>query len=95
MATYIILTQFYEDSLEDPQELKALGEEVSTRIGEECPDIDWKESYVTMGTYDVVDLVEADDPEQVMKAALIIRTFGRAHTETMLASGWRGFLDSL
>ena len=95
MATYLILTQFYEEALETPEELKSLGKKVSTRIKKECPDVEWKQSYVTMGSYDVVDLVESDDPDQVMRAALIIRTLGRAHTETMQASEWQGFLDAL
>lgn len=95
MATYIILTQFYESALEEPQELKELGENVSSRIEEECPDVEWKESYVTTGAYDVLDVVEADDPQQVMRAALIIRSLGHAHTETMQASEWHDFLDTL
>jgi uncharacterized protein with GYD domain len=95
MAHYIILTQFNEGALDEPQQLKNLGDEVSARIKEECPDLEWKESYVTTGSYDVVDLVKSDDPQQVMRAALIIRTLGHAHTETMQASEWKDFLDAL
>ena len=50
--------------------LKKIAETVSAKIKSECPDVKWKESYSTMGRYDVVDIIESDDPKQVMKAAI-------------------------
>jgi uncharacterized protein with GYD domain len=34
----------------------------------------------------MVDIIEANDPKQVEKAAMIIRTFGRSITETLVAT---------
>ena len=48
-----------------------------------------------MGRFDVVDIVEADSPAEVAKAAMVIRTFGHATTETMHATPWKDFLASL
>ena len=48
-----------------------------------------------MGSYDVVDIVESDDPGQIEKAVMIIRSLGRSTTETLLATEWDDFLAAL
>jgi uncharacterized protein with GYD domain len=48
-----------------------------------------------MGSYDVVDVVESEDEEQLQRAILIIRAYGHAATETLGATPWREFLDRL
>jgi uncharacterized protein with GYD domain len=48
-----------------------------------------------LGRFDVVDIVEAAKPEEVEKAAMIIRSYGHASTETLVATPWREFLASL
>jgi uncharacterized protein with GYD domain len=95
MATYVILTQFTAGALADPKDLKKLAATVSDKVATECPGVKWKESYATMGRFDVVDVVEADDPKQVEKAAMIIRAFGRCGTETLLATPWKEFVAAL
>ena len=52
-------------------------------------------SYATLGRFDVVDIVEAKDPKQIEKAAMIIRAFGHSTTETLVATPWKEFLGSL
>ena len=42
-----------------------------------------------------IDIVESDDPEQVEKAAMIIRAYGHSTTETMVATPWKEFLKML
>jgi len=37
---------------------------VSAKIKKHCPEINWKGSFATLGRFDVVDFVEADDPKQ-------------------------------
>jgi len=44
--------------------------------------------------FDVIDIVESEDPEQVARAAMLIRGYGHARTE-IPATPWRDFLDSL
>ena len=46
----------------DPKGLKEVAAMVAARIKQECPKVVWKQSYVTMGRFDVVDIVESDDP---------------------------------
>ncbi len=55
----------------------------------------WKDSYATLGRFDVVDIVEANDPKQIEKAAMIIRAYGHSITETLMATPWREFLATL
>jgi len=37
----------------------------------------------------VVDIIESDDPREVERAALIIRGYGHATTETLPATPWK------
>lgn len=95
MATYVILSQLQPGAYADPRDFKSLAATVSQRIREECPDVVWKESFATMGRFDVVDIVESDNPQQVEKAAMLIRAHGHATTETLLATPWKQFLEGL
>lgn len=95
MATYIILSQLQPEALSDPKDLKRLAANVSEKIKAECPGVTWKDSFTVLGEYDIVDIVESDDPKQVEKAAMIIRTHGHEKTQTMVATRWKDFLESL
>ncbi len=95
MATYIILSRFSPTSFQDPREFKGIAEKVSTKIREQCPGVVWKSSYATLGRFDVVDVVEADDPKQLEKVAMLIRAYGHSTTETMPATPWKEFLATL
>ncbi len=50
---------------------------------------------MTPGRFDVVDIVEAADSKEVEKAAMLIRAFGHASTETLVATPWEEFLATL
>jgi len=95
MATYIILSRVSVQAFTDPKGLKELAAKVAEKIRSECPGVTWKESFATKGRFDVVDIVEADDPKQVDKAAMIIRAHGQSTTETLLATPWKEFLEML
>jgi uncharacterized protein with GYD domain len=68
---------------------------VSQTIKAECPGVTWKASYATLGRFDVVDIVESEDPKQVERAAVLIRSVGHSITETMAATPWDEFLEAL
>lgn len=91
MASYIILSRLSPDAFADPKDFKKLAKKVSEKIKEECPGVAWKASFLTLGRFDVVDIVKSDDAEQVEKAAMIIRAYGHAATETMVATPWKQF----
>lgn len=95
MATYIILSRFSPEAFEDPKDFLKLAERVSSKIKKECPGIRWKDSYATLGRFDVLDIVEAEDSNQIEKAAMIIRGFGHSTTETLVGTPWKDFLAGL
>ncbi len=95
MATYIILSRFSPEAFRDPKDFKELAAAVSAKIKSECPGVVWKESFATMGRFDVVDVVEAEDPRIIEKVAMIIRAYGHSTTETLLATPWKEFLEML
>ena len=95
MATYIVLSKIAHDAVKDPKEFKQVAETVSAKIKAECPGVKFKDSYATLGRFDLIDIVEADDPKQLEKAAMIIRTYGHSTTETLAATPWKEFLASL
>ena len=95
MGTYIILTRISPGAFEDPTEFKALAANVSGKIKSECPEVIWKQSFAVMGRFDIVDIVESENPKSVERAAMVIRAFGHSTTETMFATPWKEFLEML
>ncbi len=95
MGTYIILSRISPEAFSDPFEFKKMAERVARKIRSECPNVHWKESYATTGRFDVVDIVESDDPKQIAKAAMIIRSYGHSTTETLTGIPWDEFIELL
>ena len=95
MTTYIILSRFSPEAFADPKMFRELASAVSAKIKQHCPDITWKGSFATLGRFDVIDLVEAEDPQQIEKAAMIIRAYGHSMTETLVGTPWKEFLATL
>ena len=77
------------------KDFKALAKDVSEKIKRECPGVTWKDSFATLGRFAIVDIVEATDSKEVEKAAMIIRAYGHASTETLVATPWKEFLAAL
>ncbi|MCP3711900.1 GYD domain-containing protein [Paraburkholderia sp. CNPSo 3274] len=95
MATYVILSRLAPDALTDPGELKQIAATVAEKIRAECPAVTWKDSYLTLGRFDVLDVVESNDLKQLELAALIIHGYGHAATETLQATPWNEFIAAL
>jgi uncharacterized protein with GYD domain len=95
MATYLILSRLSPEAFRDPKDFKQIAATVAEKIKSECPGVTWKDSYATLGRFDVVDIVEANDVKQVEKAAMIIRAYGHSITETLQATPWKEFVGAL
>jgi uncharacterized protein with GYD domain len=95
MATYIILSRCSSEAFADPKNFKQLATTVSAKIKSECPGVVWKGSYTTLGRFDIIDIVEAEEPKQIEKAAMILRAHGHLITETLPATPWEEFLARL
>jgi len=95
MATYVILSKLSHDAASDPKSFADVARTVAEKIKAECPNVNWKESYGTSGRFDVIDIVESPDIGGIQKAVMIIRAYGRATTETMLATPWHEFVSNV
>jgi uncharacterized protein with GYD domain len=95
MATYVILSKLAADAMKDPGEFRKLADTVTSKIKSACPNVKWKDSYALMGRFDVLDIVEAESPTDVERAAMIIRCYGHATTETMHATAWKQFIAGM
>jgi uncharacterized protein with GYD domain len=95
MATFVILSRIFPEAFEDPKDFKDMAKTVSEKIKRQCPGVTWKESFATLGRFDIVDIVEATEPKEVEKAAMIIHAYGHAATETLVATPWKEFLAAL
>lgn len=94
MSTYVILSRLSPGAANEPSQFRRLAEKVAERIKAECPNVEWKDSYALMGRYDVLDVVEADEPTEVEKAAMILRAEAGETTETMPATPWKEFTSA-
>lgn len=95
MNTYVILSRFSPEAFREPKDFKKLADAVSSTIKKECKGLTWKQSFATLGRFDVVDVVEANDAHEVEKAAMLIRAYGHSTTETLAATPWKDFLATL
>jgi uncharacterized protein with GYD domain len=95
VAHIAMLSRLSAETFRDPKDFKKLADDVSGRIKKECPEVKWLHSFATLGRFDVVDIVESPDVRQIEKAAMIIRAYGHATTETLLATPWKEFLKDL
>jgi uncharacterized protein with GYD domain len=95
MAVFVILSRFSPRAFSEPGEFRELAASVAAKVKSDCPGVTWKESFATLGRFDVVDIVEAQDPKAVEKAAMIIRALGHSTTETLVATPWKEFLAML
>ena len=94
MAHYVILSQISPDALQEPSDFRTLAERVSAEIKKQCPGLTWNDSYATYGRFDVVDIVETDDPKELQRAVMLLRAHGHESTETLTATPWKEFLGA-
>jgi uncharacterized protein with GYD domain len=95
MGKYVLLTRISPEAFRYPTKFRQQSEELLAILKRDCPSVRWKHSYATVGRFDVVDVIEASDPKEVEKAAMIIRAYGHADTEVLSAVPWGDFLGSL
>jgi uncharacterized protein with GYD domain len=93
MATFIMLTRLNPDAVRSPRDLEQLEREAMKRVREECPDVEWLNSYAVLGPYDYLDVFIANDIETAARVSALIRTFGHAQTEIWTATEWDRFKE--
>jgi uncharacterized protein with GYD domain len=95
MPTYVMLSRFSPAAFRQPSGFKELAKRVSTELKRQCPEVKWKDSYSLLGQFDVVDIFDAPDEKSAEKVGMIVRAYGHATTETLVATPWTEFLSIL
>ncbi len=95
MEIFVILSKIDPGAFANSKEFKAAAEEVHRAIEQECPTLKWRESYALLGDYDVVDVVEASSKTELLRAVEIIRTVGKASTQSFSAIPWDEHLKNM
>lgn len=93
MPTFVMFTRLSPEALTSPGAVERLGNEVSLRLREKCPEVKWLSSYFVLGPYDYLDIYEAPNEETASKVALIVRSFGHATTETWALTPWKRYIE--
>ncbi len=91
MQTFILLTRLSPEALKSPASMEDFEKRATRHIEQECPEVEWLQSYALMGPYDYLDIFTAPDMNAALKVSAIIRTFGRAHSEIWGATDWNNF----
>jgi GYD domain len=88
MPTFIMLTRLNPEAVRSPRELEQLERDAMKRVREECPNVEWLNSYAVLGPCDYLDVFITNDIEIAARVSALIRTFGHAQTEIWTAAGW-------
>ncbi len=95
MDVYVILSKINPGAFTNSIEFKQAAEKVANTIKRDCPGIKWRDSYALLGDYDVIDIVETPSRTELMKAVEIIRSIGKASTQTFSAIPWLEHVENL
>lgn len=91
MPLFVLLTRYTPDAIVDPSEMSLLHAQARKRLAQECPSVKVLASYVLLGPYDTLNIVDAPDNGLAARAAVILRTTGVLHTEIWPALSWSDF----
>ncbi len=95
MATFIMLTRLIQSQKGPPLSTEAFQQQLVERIGQNCPDIEWRGSFAVLGPYDFLDIFSAPDIDAAMRVAATVRGTGHAHTEIWGAAELHRIKDNI
>jgi uncharacterized protein with GYD domain len=90
--TFLIAVRFGPEACRSRNDLLEEAEETAMQIRKECPGVNWVNSYITWGRFDMIAVLQCSDVWQIQKAAMIFRSRG-ATTETSVAFPWMEFRE--
>ena len=91
---YIIFSRFRGEAFDRPELLFTLVSRIAERVRQECPKVTWRTSWSIRDPSAMVDIVEAEDPSEVLRAVMIIRSLGGVvTTDTLYDTRWAECLE--
>ncbi|CAO3425312.1 GYD domain-containing protein [Azospirillum endophyticum] len=81
MATFIMLTRLIHGTKVPPKSPDKVRQQLAEQIGQNCPDVEWRNSFAVLGPYDFLDIFAAPGIDAAMRVAATVRATGYAHTE--------------
>lgn len=94
MQTYVMMTRLAHETLQSPDNLDTLENQVKQHIQSALNGgVQWMASYAMSGPYDYMDIFQVADNDAAIKISTIVRTFGHAHSEVWPATEWARFKE--
>jgi uncharacterized protein with GYD domain len=93
MPTFIMLTRLSPEAVRSPHALQMLERRTMNAVRDECPQVEWLQSYAVLGPCDYLDIFRAPDIETATRVSTLVRIAGHAQTEVWAATEWSKFKD--
>ena len=85
MTTFILLSKVAPTAIDTTSKLSEMDNLFNKELAAELPEVKRIASYVLLGAYDFVHIIEAPDELAAAKVALLVNRFGSAATQTLTA----------
>jgi uncharacterized protein with GYD domain len=91
METFVMLTRVPTESLHQPRSFQTLERHFMEQVRKDCPGVKWVADYAVAGPFDYLDVFTAPDVRTAMRVSMLVRLYGRSHSEIWPAVAWADF----